>query len=99
MGINPLWLQAGWPIALFIGGLLWMGGRHKGSFEGLGERQKELEASYRILEERDRVSGVRLDRIDLRLTATETNVINQGRILDRIESKLDRLIESRMELR
>ena len=41
----------------------------------------------------------RLDRLDLRLTATETNVTNQGRILDRIESKLDRLIEARGEVR
>ena len=95
VGFNPGWIAASWPIALFIGGMLWMGGRHKGSFESLADDQEELFASLRLTEERSRLVADRLDRLDLRLTAAETNVSHQSRTLDRIEAKLDRLIEDR----
>ena len=96
MVFNPVWITAGWPIALFVGGLLWMGGRHKGSFESLSEREREMIGNLRVIEERNRLASDHLDRLDLRLTAAETNVSNQGRTLDRIEAKLDRLIEARL---
>lgn len=94
-----LWVQAIWPILVFIGGTLWFGGRHRALVDAIRERLTELENDHRLTERAQSSTADRLDRLDLRLTATETNVTNQGRILDRIESKLDRLIESRGETR
>jgi len=97
--VTALWVQALWPILVFAGGMLWYGGRHRGLAEAIRDRFNEL-ANDQILGERAQMAAnERLDRLDLRLTATETNVTNQGRILDRIESKLDRLIEARTEVR
>lgn len=88
-------MTALWPILLFGGGVLWFGGRFKGAVERQAERIKELEAAAVRLDDQSRMASARTDRLDVRLTAAETNVTNQGRTLDRIEAKLDRLIESR----
>lgn len=80
---------------LFTGGALWFGGKTKGAHESIRDRLKDIEASGKMAETRDQTNRDRLDRLDNRLTAAETNVGNQGRTLDRIEAKLDRLIESR----
>jgi hypothetical protein len=93
--LTPLWVQALWPILVFLGGLLWFGGRHRGAVEGVSGQIRELERDHELMASANRSAWDRLDRLDLRLTATETNVTNQGRILDRIEGKLDRLIEAR----
>ena len=93
------WVQALWPIVMFAGGMLWFGGRHRGLAEATKDRFNELQNDQRLSERAQMAANDRLDRLDLRLTATETNVTNQGRILDRIESKLDRLIEARGEVR
>jgi hypothetical protein len=90
-----MWVQALWPILVFLGGLLWVGGRQRGAIEAVTAQTKELERDQELMNATHRNSWERLDRLDLRLTATETNVTNQGRILDRIEGKLDRLIEAR----
>ena len=99
IGVTALWVQALWPIVVFAGGMLWYGGRHRGLAEAVRERFNELQNDQRLNERVQMAASDRLDRLDLRLTATETNVTNQGRILDRIESKLDRLIETRGEVR
>jgi len=70
-----------------------------GLAEAIRDRFNELQNDQRMSERAQMAANDRLDRLDLRLTATETNVTNQGRILDRIESKLDRLIEARGEVR
>lgn len=93
--LDPNWITAVWPILLFGGGALWFGGRFKSGIDRLIERMHELEAARARLEEQTRAACLRIDRFDVRLTATETNVTNQGRTLDRIEAKLDRLIEGR----
>ena len=93
--LDPSWISAVWPILLFGGGALWFGGRFKSGVDRLIERMHELEAAKARLEEQTRAACLRIDRFDVRLTATETNVTNQGRTLDRIEAKLDRLIEGR----
>jgi hypothetical protein len=97
--MSALWVSAIWPIVVFAGGILWYGGRHRGLAEAIRDRFTELQNDQRLSERAQMAANDRLDRLDLRLTATETNVINQGRILDRIESKLDRLIEARGEVR
>lgn len=93
--MNPGWISAIWPIVLFTGGALWFGGKYKGANEAISDRIKEIDAIAKVGEERNGLFRERLDRLDNRLTAAETNVGNQGRILDRIEAKLDRLIEAR----
>jgi hypothetical protein len=98
-GVTALWVQAVWPILVFIGGMLWFGGRHRGLAEAIRDRLNELQNDQRLSERAQMAASDRMDRLDLRLTATETNVTNQGRILDRIEGKLDRLIEARVEVR
>jgi hypothetical protein len=97
--VTALWVQAIWPIVVFAGGMLWYGGRHRGLAEAIRDRFNELQNDQRMSERAQMAANDRLDRLDLRLTATETNVTNQGRILDRIESKLDRLIEARGAVR
>lgn len=97
--MTALWVQALWPILVFAGGMLWYGGRHRGLAEAIRDRLNEVQNDLRLAERVQMAASDRLDRLDLRLTATETNVTNQGRILDRIESKLDRLIEARTETR
>ena len=97
--VSALWIQALWPILVFLGGILWYGGRHRGWAEAIRDRFNELQNDQRLAERAQMASSDRLDRLDLRLTATETNVTNQGRTLDRIEGKLDRLIEARGEMR
>ncbi len=93
--MNPGWISAIWPIVLFTGGALWFGGKYKGANESIRDQIKEVDAASKVSEERHRLVRERLDRLDNRLTAAETHVSNQGRTLDRIEAKLDRLIESR----
>jgi chemotaxis regulatin CheY-phosphate phosphatase CheZ len=96
---NAIWIEAIWPILLFFGGALWYGGRYKGLTDSVRERLNELQNDQRLGEHAQQAASDRLDRLDLRLTATETNLTNQGRTLDRIEGKLDRLIEARPEVR
>ena len=96
--MTALWVQALWPILVFAGGTLWYGGRHRGLAEAIRDRFNDIQNNQRLSERVQIAANDRLDRLDLRLTATETNVTNQGRILDRIESKLDRLIEARGEV-
>jgi hypothetical protein len=93
--VTPLWVQALWPVLVFMGGMLWYGGRHRGLTEAFRDRFNELQNDQRLSEHAQMATNDRLDRMDSRLTITETNVGNQGRILDRIEGKLDRLIEAR----
>lgn len=90
-----LWVQALWPIFVFLGGVVWFGSRQKGAIESVVVRTGDLERDSERLTVAQRAAWERLDRLDIRLTTTETNVTNQGRILDRIEGKLDRLIEAR----
>jgi hypothetical protein len=95
VALNPVWVEALWPILLFTGGMLWYGGRYRGISEAFRDRFNELQNDQRLSEHAQMATNDRLDRLDSRLTVTETNVSNQGRILDRIEGKLDRLIEVR----
>lgn len=96
--MNPGWISAVWPIVLFTGGALWFGGKYKGVNESIRDQIKEVDGATKVFEERHRLGAERLDRLENRLTAAETHVSNQGRTLDRIESKLDRLIERRSVL-
>lgn len=94
-GSAAIWVEALWPILVFFGGALWYLGRYKGLSDLVRERLAELRNEQRLAEQSVHAANDRLDRLDLRLTATETSVTNHGRTLDRIEAKLDRLIELR----
>lgn len=77
--IIPAWLSAVWPLLLFIGASLWWNGHRRGQVETNADRERDLAA--------------RLDRLDLRLVATETSVSHLSKVVERIDSKLDRWLE------
>lgn len=89
----PAWVGMAWPLLLVAGQQLFNAGRLSTQREYFVKAIDEMDATLTLIDKARENTEARVDRIDLRLTATETNVTNQGRILDRIEGKLDRLIE------
>lgn len=91
----PAWVGALWPVVVYLGGLVFTAGRNRqkeiDSMQQLGTVRHDIQTNAKGLGD----ANLRVDHLDLRLTAAETNVLNQSRVLDRIESKLDRLIEGR----
>ena len=91
--VLPNWIEALWPIFIFLIGLVYILGRRASDMATIERNLDAVRGDIKLLWQRTEDAQRHGTSLDVRLTAVEVSTVGLGRTMDRIEQKVDRLIE------